>query len=463
MRFVALLWGFLVLSWPLGALRLEPLPPVAAWPSSGPALDQPGLADLSLVLSGASVDVLPTYRVVLDRWAAEFQSRGDATWTEAKKAESLLLFLHTKMKAYSLYQTRLDVLLDRGTYNCVSSALVYMILGRSAGLDVQAVATDDHAFALVRLGDGREIDVETTTKYGFDPGSKTEFTDSFGQTGFAYVPPGHYNRRKTIGDRQLLGLLVQNRMADFQRVGKAEDAVGPAVDRWTVEGTPEAFRTLVDGFVNYGSWLNARREYGKGLDLVDKMAVWTGLVPEAKELAWAFLNNQVNTLLDRQDFAGAQTLTLAWKNRGFLTEAQASKTIEVVADRQLATGVKTLPYAQAAEQVDTAFGQGVITAARRQELLTFVYGQEVQKTAARGPQAALVFVRSLPAEVQAWPALTKAKEVYAYNWGVEIHNRFAQLWNAQKRDEARSLLREALELLPDNALLKKDLVLSQAP
>lgn len=464
MRVLQLLTGLLLLCQPLGALRLDPLPEAASRPSSGPALDQTGLIDLSLVLSGTPASGMETYRAILTRWSSEFASQTDPGWTEARKAEQLLLFLHTKMKSYSLHQTRLDVLVDRGTFNCVSSALAYMILGRDAGLDIQAVATDDHAFALVRLTGGQEIDVETTTKYGFDPGTKTEFTDSFGQTGFAYVPPGNYSRRKTIGDRQLLGLLVQNRMADFQRAGKAEDAVGPAVDRWTIEGTPEAFRTLIDGFVNYGAWLNSRKEYGKGLDLVDKMAAWTGPVPEAKELAWAFLNNHVNNLLERQDFAGAQTLTIAWKNRGFLTEAQTAKTLEVVADRQLAVAIKTLPYAQAAERIDQAFSQGSIGASRRQELLTFVYGQEVQRTAsAKGPQAAWTFLAELPAEVQAWPVLVKAKEVYAYNWGVEVHNRFAQLWNAGKKAEARQLVRDAVTALPDNALLKKDLVLSQAP
>lgn len=447
---------------PVQALRLDPLPEVAARPASGGSLDQLSLTDLALLTSGTSPATLAPYRAVLERWSAEFAAAADPSWSEDNRAEALLQFLHTHLKTYSLYQTRLDVLLDRGTYNCVSSAVAYMILGRAAGLDVQAVATDDHAFALVRLSDGREVDVETTTKYGYDPGTKTEFINSFGQTGFAYVPPGNYGKRRTIGDRQLLGLLVQNRMADFQRAGRPEDAVGPAIDRWVFEATPEAFRTLVDGFVNYGSYLNSRREYSKGLDLVVTMAQWTGAVPEAKELAWAFLNNHVNTLLDRQDFAGSQALTLAWKNRGYLTDAQAASTQGIIADRQLAVAVKTLPYVQAAEKVEEAYQQRLVTPARRQELLTFVYGQEVQRLGgAKGPAEAWRFLKGLPAEVKAWPTLVRAQEVYAYNWSVEVHNRFAQLWNAGKKDEARLVLREALAALPDSSLLKKDLVLSQ--
>jgi hypothetical protein len=455
-----LLLGLLIPSW---ALRLEPLPLVSAWPASGPALDHRGLVDLALALSGVPDASLGAYGAVLDRWAADFNTGVDPGWDEARKAEALLQFLHTRMTGgYSIYQTRLDVLVDRGTFNCVSSALAYMIVGRQVGLDIQAVATPDHAFALVRLGDGRQIDVETTTPYGFEPGKKTEFKNAFGQTGFVYVPPGNYAQRKTIGDRQLLGLLVQNRMADFERAGQPEEAVGPAIDRWTFEGTPEAKKTLIDGFVNDASWLNSRREYLRGLDLVDKMVAWTGPVDEAKQLAWAFLNNHVNTLLDKQDFAGAQALTVAWKNRGFLTNAQAAQTQGVIADRQLAVAVKTQPYVQAAAQVDQAFGQGTVTAARRQELLTYLYGQEVQRVAgAQGPQAAWAFLGTLPAEVQAFASLAKARSVYAYTWSVEVHNRFAQLWNDGKKAEARKVLQDTLAVLTDSALLKKDLVLSQ--
>ena len=461
MRLLFLLGALLVLGFPVAGLRLAPLPEVASRPAGGPDLDHPGLVDLGFLLSGVLPGSLPAYRAVLDRWGADFKASADPQWDETRRAEELLAFLHNHLKDYATYQTRLDVLVDRGTFNCVSSALAFMILGRDVGLDVQAVATTDHAFALVRLGSGREVDVETTTKYGFDPGTKTGFTNSFGQTGFVYVPPGNYARRRTIGDRQLLGLLLQNRMAEYQRSGQVEEAVGPAIDRWTLEGSPEAKRTLVDSFVNFGSYLNGRKEYLKGLDLVDKMVVWTGPADEAKQLAWAFLNNEVNQLLDRQDFAGAQALTVAWKNRGFLTEDQSAQTLAIIADQQLAREIQTLPYVEAAAEVDNAFSRGAVTPSRRQELLSFVYGQEVQRLAgAKGAREAWGFVGSLPAEIQALPALGKARQVFGYNWSVEVHNRFAQLWNAGNKDEALKLLRATLTELPDSALLKRDAVLA---
>ncbi len=452
----------LLLGGSLFALRLEPLPQASAWPAAGSSLDREGLIDLALVLSGAPDSSLAAYKAQLSRWSAEFRSQVRPEWDDAKKAEALLQSLHTHLTAYSTYQTRLDVLLDQGTFNCVSSAVAYMILGRDAGLDVQAVATIDHAFALVRLPGGRAVDVETTTRYGFDPGTKTEFTNSFGHTGFVYVPPGNYAQRKTIGDRQLLGLLVQNRLVDFWTSGRPEDGVGPAIDRWTIEGTPEASKTLVDSFVNYASWLNDRRDYLGGLALIDPMVRWTGPGADAKKLVATFVNNQVAVLLDRQDWATAETLTATWLDRGFLTAAQAADERALIADNRLAKAARSLPAADAAQQIEAAFAQGLVPPGRRAELLAFAYGQAAQRVAnEKGNRAAWEYLAGLPAAHQSLPGVAKAREVFSYNWGVDVHNRFAQLWNSGKTAEARQLLADALKEMPNNTLLKRDWDASQ--
>ena len=70
-----------------------------------------------------------------------------------ERGEYVLGFLHRRfLKSYSEYQTRMDDIFVSGRYNCVSSAALYMILGRSAGLQVEGVMTKDHAFAVVNTG-----------------------------------------------------------------------------------------------------------------------------------------------------------------------------------------------------------------------------------------------------------------------------------------------------------------------
>ena len=116
------------------------------------------------------------------------------------------------------------------SYNCVSSAVLYMLAVRDLGIEVEGVRTSDHAFINVVIG-GRSIDVETTNPYGFDPGGKKEFKDSFGRvTGFAYVAPGGYGDRKTISGRELVGLILSNRVAALERKGSFSEAARLGAD-----------------------------------------------------------------------------------------------------------------------------------------------------------------------------------------------------------------------------------------
>ncbi|MEI8095030.1 MAG: hypothetical protein WCG80_12525 [Spirochaetales bacterium] len=442
-------------------LRLEPLPEVVALAAVQP-LPPSSQLELALILSGLPPANTGSWHQEFARWQAELAAKLPPGLSEEKTGEFVLEFLHQNhLRRYQTYQTRLDTLIENGQFNCVSSAVAYLLLGRSVGLDVQAVATTSHAFCLVRLSDGREIDVETTTPYGFNPGTKTEFTNSFGATGFAYVPPGKYSARKTITDRGLLGLIVQNRMAAWQSSGNLVDCVGAALDRWALDPSPESKETLIEGYINLAADNNARKDYLAGLSLAESLLSYLGPVAEVKNLVNALLNNHINTLLDKNDFSGAFALATQWKNRECLSQDQWNQVSGVILAARLVTDVKNLPYLEAARNVETAFTQGSIGAPRRQELLSAIYGQEIQRRATSGNLAAWQFIDSLPTDVRSQPTVTKAREIYVYNWSVDVHNQFASLWNRGQKDAARQLLSESLKLQPENALLKKDQILSQ--
>lgn len=150
-------------------------------------------------------------------------------------AEKILKYLHRHIfKKYMEKQTRIDVVFRDGTYNCVSSAVIYMFFAKSLGFRVKGVRTKDHAFCSISAG-GRDYDVETTSPYGFDPGEKKIFTDQFGRTtGYTYVPPGNYRDRSTISDRQMLGLILYNRNAFLTTQRDFISALGPAVDAYAL-------------------------------------------------------------------------------------------------------------------------------------------------------------------------------------------------------------------------------------
>jgi hypothetical protein len=200
------------------------------------------LAEIALWASGvdpyAAVTVnkeKTTYMAVLDSLVEALSiavGEGEPEKSGAEKAELVLLFMYEKtLKRYSSNQTQLDVLLSSGTYNCVSSAVFYLVLGKSLGLDVEGVVTRDHAFVSVE-SEGALIDIETTNKFGFNPGNKKEFTDNFGKTtGFAYVPPGNYRNRAQISPIELVSLIMSNRISTLESRRRFADALPVAIDR----------------------------------------------------------------------------------------------------------------------------------------------------------------------------------------------------------------------------------------
>ena len=81
-------------------------------------------------------------------------------------------FLNADQRAplagYDADQSRLSELLRSGIYNCISSALLYLVLAEAAGLSSAGVIMPSHAYVQITLPDGHVADVETTATDGFD-------------------------------------------------------------------------------------------------------------------------------------------------------------------------------------------------------------------------------------------------------------------------------------------------------
>jgi hypothetical protein len=120
-------------------------------------------------------------------------------------AEKLLIIIHDNiLKKYYFTADRLSNIIN-GEYNCVSSSIIYSIFLKKYNFNHNAVQTTDHVFIKITFDDKEVIDVETTNKYGFDPGKKKEVMDEFGKiTGFTYVPQNNYSNRTDIDLKSLI-------------------------------------------------------------------------------------------------------------------------------------------------------------------------------------------------------------------------------------------------------------------
>ena len=142
----------------------------------------------------------------------------------------LKLLYRNYLKTYEFTQTRLDVALTSGIYNCVSSALLYMAAAKAAGLTVRGQKTLEHAFCTVYIpgtksGQYKKIDVETTNPYGFNPGSKETIENEDNIKRYYVVPKAYYSNRQEVTDTIFAGLIAGNLCAGYIEQDNYIDAV----------------------------------------------------------------------------------------------------------------------------------------------------------------------------------------------------------------------------------------------
>ncbi len=432
--------------------RLNPRPEARTFAAAAASLDWETSLRLALWASSESGDAPRAYAAVAAA-VPELRAAVSDLEGEGAAAEKTLEFMHSRfLRAYSERQTRLDVLIATGAYNCVSSAALYVVLGTAVGLDVSGVMTVDHAFCAVRVGE-ELVDVETTSVYGYDPGSKKEFHDAFGRaTGFAYVPPRNYRDRKSIGRPELLSLILSNRAADAEASGRFADAVGPAVDRWALLGGGEAVRNeLADRLANYGAALARAGDEPAALDWMARAASLTGPHPRWDELARSASNNLAVRLLRRGDIAGAKA---AADRYGPILSADAARDLRgLIADAELLAAAETAVSSgdgtALSEMARGFLDSGVLPAARIREVEVYAALKLAQRAGeTSGWAAALAKTEEAIARLGTDRRLEDARRTFRANRIAELHNAFAALFNAKRYREARDAAEAALSYFP---------------
>lgn len=399
-----------------------------------------------------------------------------------ERAEFILTFMHKKfLKGYVHNQTRIDTLLSGGRYNCVSSAVLYMLLAKASGIEAAGVMTKDHAFITVRL-EAETIDVETTNPWGFDPGNRKDFHDQFGKvTGFAYVPARNYRDRAAVNQLELVSLILSNRIADLESRSRFAEAVPLAVDRAALlagsgsateasasqaaETTPPFFeaprRDMMNRIFNYGAFLlNA----GKEEECLRWAASAAPRYPDDsrwQEFILAAVNNRVQKLIQAGKFDAANELLQSQK-AGLAPDAFAQLDT-LLAEAELLNSAAKIRSAADGDRAIAAIEQAVsrkrLEAKRAGELAAYA----VQKTAAalaaapaRDWLAAIQYIENAIARFGTNAELENALRVYRANRAGDFHNRFAAAWNKRNHDEAKRILNEGLAEFPDNKQLLAD-------
>jgi tetratricopeptide (TPR) repeat protein len=392
---------------PSTGLRLDPLPEVLALSAAGEPLELQTFIRSALIFSGASGQELDRAQERIFQLIAELKRQLSGVADPRQRAEAALAYMHEGvLRRYDERQTGVDVLLSRGSYNCVSSGILYAILVKALGLEVWGVRTSDHAFCRVQAGE-QAYDVETTSPFGFDPGKRKEFTDDFGTvTGYSYVPPSNYRDRRDIGERELLGLIFFNHAAFASERGEYLRAVEPAVDAYGLLRDEESRERLITSLLNLASWYGMSGRFGEALDFLE-------------EVQARYRDERLSAL--------AGDLTHNW----VLSRIQSGN------------------LSEAEELLDAQRTAGLVEETEWKELTVYLYQVRAQKEASGDYREAARLILQGISKVGSDQGLAKSYEVY-------IHNSVVTLVRSELYEEALTVLDEALEQLPASAVLLRD-------
>lgn len=410
------------------------------------------------------------------------QNAPDLPVDAGARGEYVLAFMHgAYLKRYAEDQTLLSALLDNGTFNCVSSAVFYTILAVAVDLDVGAVITHDHAFATVNTGDrGRAnnaalIDVETTNKYGFDPGTKIEFRNEFGKvTGYAYTDQADYRDRAVISQLELVSLILANRIAYMERQNRYTAAI-PLMANSTAllsmrrERTASPFFTdhqesLRICLINFGKDLERAGKYDTALQYIAMLQTRYPEDPELAELTGIVVYNAVVTYLRQR------RVTEAWNyltgHKQLITQDHFTSLSAHIRAGELTDLVNSLETSADAEYVlSLLHDQALISLIGEQktiEIRNAVLNQEaVFISREQGLAAAIQFTEAVLAMYGRIPVLEQNLNVFRSNYAGELHNNFVTLWNSGRKNEAGAFVREALKKFPQSRLLLNDLKIAE--
>lgn len=423
------------------------------------SLDDDTFARLALIVSGADETRLDELTNRLRTAAVELKATtaaktGSASVDDSAKTEAVMEYLYSRiLTRYSELQTRVDVALESGTYNCVSASILFYYLAKSIDLDVEGVETPEHSFCTVLIN-GAPIDVETTNPYGFNPGSKKALISSVAdEKRWIIVPQTKYLNRKPVGDRRMLALIYGNRITLKEREGDYAGAVNLAVNADALQGTAESRRNLAQSFVNYAIRLSRQGKYLEGIDFI--VGVGGGREPYAgyAEYIASASGAYLNDCMTKDDFRSAFD---------FLSRYQAVIESGHYGQLSIAVTFNYLQYTVDRTGLDAALTEihaahGTLPASEYEKLIVYAWSREGERIA-KGKQwleAAAAVEKGLT-ELPGQSDLSRQRIVYRQNYAIDVHNKAAAAWNAGNADTVRKLLDDALALIPESALLRND-------
>lgn len=384
-----------------------------------------------------------------------------------RKADRLLRDMHSgffkgggapggRQPGYDYDQSAFTGIFTEGRFNCVSSAILYVLLAREFGFSAQGAVMPRHAYAHLVFPDGRSAEVETTTPDGCEKAHAGANAPKRARSWYTArgLDPGmalDYERRRLVDPLGLIAFNMRNQhllalsLRDRYRVHEAR--------AWVDPGNAQAQVDRVSVWELENRYLSGRREW----EAADRMfRAIVPLLPEAHARlamdpghrdhpAWlAYARARAGFEVGRRNEALAWSDTaLAWTPAGFDTAGTIRGNVMGLIIRVSQRDVDGGRFA-AAERLLLGYPDFVRDSLDYRGNLSWVYSKWSHATWEKKDWAAtidhieksLLYVRRRDAE-----SLEK-------NLAGAFFNRALAYRNSGERGKADALLRECRERLP---------------
>lgn len=393
--------------------------------------------------------------------------------SQRERAEKILSTMYEKvLVAYKDGQTRINVTFADGSYNCVSSSVLYLALAKASALDVRGQVTPNHAFCTLYVTDGSagaktKVDVETTNPYGFDPGSKRNVQEnSNGGQRYTIVPKRNYIGRYEVEDKIFVSLIGNNVAADYDKAGnwyKSVPMAGACVA--FTQGCKDSSNRNREGFetacTNFVVSLQREKQFGRIVEWLDLVLARWGAEKKLKNTYENSVANYVVVLCKTGSFTAARECL---DQRREKIDAQMQARIEQqIFESEVQWHLdasrnddEAIAYLQSIRFLEMA--QSSRNASKIKQRLEYYWVKKINAAQAEGD---FLYAASIADEglacVPGSGLILGAKKNCLRNYDSVFHNKFADLANKKRYEEALDVLNEGLRGNPESQTLKSDL------
>lgn len=395
--------------------------------------------------------------------------------SEEERGRAILKYLYRDyLSKYSANQTRLDEALEKGTYNCVSSAVLYMAAAKAGGLQVHGQRTSQHAFCTIYVPSKKEnqltkIDVETTNPYGFNPGSKETIENESQIKKYYVVPKKYYSNRQQVSDGVFTGLIAGNLCSDYIKKNDYFTALPLGAARFDAvrNENSKGVNTVRNEFdILACNYINLLPEGSQKAEKYASMLEWfTRFIDRWESNAFvqknmdATFNNLFVLCINEKNFPLAEEYYE--KLKPYVSKKQVEKSEEILADIYV---LSKTDGQTASEQIKTikelkASRSFSLAQERRIDLYLENAWLDIlnpMMTAGRFVDGYLVSLDALE-DLPLSSGIKKMNQSFYNNCIAEIHNNFALEANNQNFNAAIEILENGLEKFPGDKTLTKDL------